>query len=142
MTRLHHRWGAPEAEIFVFKFLPWPGLEPRTSQPNGRERYHSTTAPLRIRRLTHIQFPKSVSDRIEDPGNQLSSDWSSAMSFLGPGSACGGNGREEVMRKERPSRRGGGRLYSGGRKANLAQTTAEILGVYFHIVTPTIVYAL
>ena len=38
MTRLHHRWGAPEAEIFVLKFLPWPGLEPRTSQSNGRER--------------------------------------------------------------------------------------------------------
>src|SRR6218665_162297 len=44
MTRLHHRWGAPEAEIFVFKFLPWPGFEPRTSQSNGRERNHSTTA--------------------------------------------------------------------------------------------------
>ena len=37
--------GAPEAEIFVFKFLPWPGFEPRTSQSNGRKRYHSTTAP-------------------------------------------------------------------------------------------------
>jgi len=41
VTRLHHRWGASEAEIFVFKFLPWPGFEPRTSQSN--ERYHSTT---------------------------------------------------------------------------------------------------
>ena len=37
----------PEAEHEVgmkqksrFKFLPWPGLEPRTSQSNGRERYH------------------------------------------------------------------------------------------------------
>src|SRR6218665_1277176 len=34
--------GAPEAEIFVLKFLPWPGFEPRTSQSNGRERHHST----------------------------------------------------------------------------------------------------
>jgi len=25
VTHLHHHWGAPEAEIFVFKFLPWPG---------------------------------------------------------------------------------------------------------------------
>ena len=24
-------------------FLPWPGFEPRTSQSNGRERYHSIT---------------------------------------------------------------------------------------------------
>src|SRR6218665_1255187 len=42
VTRLHHRWGVPEAEIFVFKFLPWPG---RTSKSNGRELYHSTTTP-------------------------------------------------------------------------------------------------
>ena len=35
----------PKAEILVFKFLPWPGFEPRTSQSNDRERYHSTTAP-------------------------------------------------------------------------------------------------
>src|SRR6218665_243316 len=45
VTHLHHCWGAPEAEIFVFKFLPWPRFEPRTAQSNGRERYHSTTAP-------------------------------------------------------------------------------------------------
>src|SRR6218665_1462042 len=45
VTRLHHRWGAPEAEIFVFKFLPWPEFEPRTSQSNDRGHYHSTTAP-------------------------------------------------------------------------------------------------
>ena len=45
VTRLHHHWGAPEAEIFVFKFLQWPVFEPRTSQSNGRERCHSTTAP-------------------------------------------------------------------------------------------------
>jgi len=38
VTRLHHRWGTPEAEIFVSKFLPWPGFELRTSQSNGRER--------------------------------------------------------------------------------------------------------
>ena len=43
VTRLHHCWGANEAESFVFKFLPWPGFDPRTSQSNGRERYHSTT---------------------------------------------------------------------------------------------------
>jgi len=43
VTRLHHRWGAPEADIFVFKFLPWPGFEPQTSQSNGREHYYSTT---------------------------------------------------------------------------------------------------
>ena len=30
------------AEIFVFKFLPWPGFEPRTSQSNKRN--HSTMA--------------------------------------------------------------------------------------------------
>jgi len=24
-----------------FKFLPWPGFESRTSQSNGRKRYHS-----------------------------------------------------------------------------------------------------
>ena len=36
--------GASEVEIFVFKCLPWPGFETRTSQSNGRERYHSTTA--------------------------------------------------------------------------------------------------
>ena len=37
----------PEAEHGVcikqnshFKFLLWPGFEPRTSQSNGRERYH------------------------------------------------------------------------------------------------------
>src|SRR6218665_1387486 len=39
-----HARGEPEADIFVFKFLPWPGFEPRTSQSNGRERNHSTTA--------------------------------------------------------------------------------------------------
>src|SRR6218665_2087504 len=44
VTRLHHRWGAPEAEIFFFKFLPWPRFKPRTLQSNGRERYHWTTA--------------------------------------------------------------------------------------------------
>ena len=37
VTCLHHRWGAPEAEIFVFKFLPWAGFETQTSQSNGRE---------------------------------------------------------------------------------------------------------
>src|SRR6218665_753722 len=47
VTRLHHRWGAIEAEIFIFKFLPWPGFQPQTSQSNGRERYHST--------MTHTQ---------------------------------------------------------------------------------------
>src|SRR6218665_4012691 len=26
-----------------FKFLPWPGFEPHTSESNGRERHHSTT---------------------------------------------------------------------------------------------------
>src|SRR6218665_1753791 len=46
MTRLHHRWGVPEAEIFVLKFLPWPRFEPRTSQSNGRERCQSNTAQL------------------------------------------------------------------------------------------------
>ena len=41
----------PEAEHWMrmkqksrFKFLLWPGFEPRTSQYNGRERYHLTTA--------------------------------------------------------------------------------------------------
>src|SRR6218665_2692229 len=43
VTCFHPHLGAIEAEIFVFKFLPWPGFEPRTSQSNGRERYHSTT---------------------------------------------------------------------------------------------------
>jgi len=38
VTRYHHCWGAPEAEMFIFKFLPWPGFEPLTSQFNGRER--------------------------------------------------------------------------------------------------------
>src|SRR6218665_855117 len=56
--RLHHRWGASEAEMFVFKFLPWPGFEPRTSQSNGRERYHSTTAP-------------SLSNALPSPWNAL-----------------------------------------------------------------------
>ena len=27
-----------------FKFLPWPGFEPRTSQSNGHKGHHSTTA--------------------------------------------------------------------------------------------------
>ena len=37
--------GAHEAEIsFRFKFLHWPGFEPRTLQSNGGERYHYTTA--------------------------------------------------------------------------------------------------
>jgi len=44
VTCLYHRWGAPEAEIFFFKFLLWPGFEPRTSQSNGRERNLSITA--------------------------------------------------------------------------------------------------
>src|SRR6218665_267725 len=42
VTRLHHLWGAIETEIFVFKFLHWPGFESWTSQSNGHECYHST----------------------------------------------------------------------------------------------------
>src|SRR6218665_1356774 len=49
-----YRWGAPEAEIFVFKFLLWPGFESRTLQSNGRERYHSTTAPPRVKDLHKV----------------------------------------------------------------------------------------
>src|SRR6218665_3429200 len=62
-THLHHRWGAPEAEIFVFKFLPWPGFEPRTSQSNDRERYHSTTASSRHVRDVLQRLP--ISPRIQ-----------------------------------------------------------------------------
>ena len=54
VTCLHHRWGAIEAEIFVLKFLPWPGFEPRTSQSNGCECYHSTTTYPRQCRLLQI----------------------------------------------------------------------------------------
>ena len=54
VTRLHHRWGATEAE-FLFKFLPWLGFEPRTSQSNGRQRYHSTT-------MHHQQYLRPVTN--------------------------------------------------------------------------------
>src|SRR6218665_2333647 len=45
VTRLHHRWGANEAEIFVSNFYPAArGLNPGPHSVNGREWYHSTTA--------------------------------------------------------------------------------------------------
>ena len=44
VTRLHHYWGANEAEISFQMSALATGFEPRTSQSNGRERYHSTTA--------------------------------------------------------------------------------------------------
>ena len=62
VTRLHHRWGAPEAEIFVFKCLPWPGFEPWTSQSNGRERDHSTTAPPQLPITLRNCVPNQVFD--------------------------------------------------------------------------------
>src|SRR6218665_2365137 len=54
VTRLRHRWGAPEAEIFVFKFLLWPGFEPRTSQSKGHERNHSNTATPQDVKKAHL----------------------------------------------------------------------------------------
>ena len=57
VTRIHQRWGAVEAQIFVFKFLPRPVFEPRTLQSNGRERYHSTTAhQTHTQLLTRVLF--------------------------------------------------------------------------------------
>src|SRR6218665_3665777 len=47
-----------------FKCLPWPGFEPRTSQSNGSERYHSTTAHPQLysiyAMLAHVWIPDEL----------------------------------------------------------------------------------
>ena len=53
------RRGAREAEISRFKFLLWPGFEPRILHSGGRERYHSTTThPLNT--YAHVNRPNAT----------------------------------------------------------------------------------
>ena len=82
MTRLHNHWGAPEAEIFVFKFLPWPGFEPRTSQSNGRERNHSTTATSPNLGVFHASYEYIINHNFDAFLSQTSSTHADSFLFI------------------------------------------------------------